>query len=221
MQRFLFYILLLPVVSCNFEIKKRKNQVDNETVYKFIQNYINSKSPTQEYADLQKTFNCFYKNAVLSKRRNYNSIDTALGENFYGLDSLIIFNANMDTAIAFFINRLANNDKDGFQFYAKKLFAYKNLRNWRFYDGCGTAIYDERKYSLEMARNNERLWFALDGEWLLRLSRKELKENPEFIQHACNMWCGSCADARDSLNMSIYYNEIKENTPSDSLYHCR
>lgn len=222
MKKNLIYILILFGISCNSLTGEKEIAVeDKETVNKFIQNYIIDKSRSQEYADLQKTFNCYYKNAVSFNRRNYVYIDTTLGGKYYGLDSLIIFNANMDSAIAFFVRKIANNNTDGFQFYAEKLFAYKNSKGWRIYDGCGTAVYDEKKYSYSMARNNERLWLASDGKWLLKYNNEELKENPNFIQHACNMWCGPCADTRDSLNMNIYYNDIKENTPSDNLYNCR
>ena len=110
---------------------------------------------------------------------------------------------------------------DGYTFYAQKLFAFKSLNKWRFYDGCGTAGYDTQKYTLEMVRNNERLWLAFDGEWLKNWDTDQIKENPSFIRHACDMWCGPCADERDSLNMNIHYEDIKRHTPPDSLYLCK
>jgi hypothetical protein len=222
MKKWIIYSILLSIISCNsVHTKNERTEIDKEAVNKFIQAYIKEKSKTKQYTDLQKTFYCYYKNAVLSNRRAYINIDTALGEKFYGLDSLVIFNANMDSAIVFFVRKLANDNRDQFQYYAQKLFAYKNLKGWRFYDGCGSAVYDEKNYTYSTVSNNERIWFAIDGEWLLNLDNKGTKESPNFIQHACDMWCGPCADSRDSLNIGIHDEDIKENTPPEILYECK
>ena len=220
MQKILTLTICLIYSSKIFIGCKETKKPNKEAAYPFILQYISEKSHTAQYNEIKLAFNCYYEKAVSTQRRNYSIVDTVLGEKFYGLDSLIIFNRTMDSAIIFSITKLANYEKaTGFQFYAMKIFAYKNSLGWRFYDGCGTAVYTEKKYTYLMAQDNQRLWFAFDGEWLL-WNNKDVKENPNFIRHACNMWCGPCADNRDSLNLEIYYRDIKENTPPDSLYHC-
>lgn len=209
-------IVLNYFVSCIEEPKSEPKDV----AYSYIAQYINKESQTPEYIEIQNTFICFYKNSVSNKRRYYLQTDSTRGEKFYGLDSLIIFNKSRDSAITFFMIKSANYGVAGFHYDAVKMFVYKNVSGWRFYDGCATSGYTDAKYTFSMARDNERLWFAFDGEWLA-WNKKEVIQNPDFIHHACNMWCGPCADSRDSLNLEIYYRDIKENTPPDSLYHCK
>lgn len=189
-------ILLAPLLvllfnSCDMLHKKRKEpKISNEEVYFFIDTYIKEKSMSQDYQNIRNAFNLFYKESLLAQRRYYLNLDTAIGERFYGLDSLVIFNNGMDSAILFYIEKLSNSQASGFYFSSNKVFACKENNEWRLYDGCGSAIYVETKYTYLMARNNERLWFAYDGEWLYRGQNDSIQENSNFVNHACTMLCG-------------------------------
>ncbi len=215
----LLFALSVTIISCVYHLKPTQKEKAN--VYLYINKYLSKVSSHSEYKELKEAFSCYYSNAVKFKRENYLLSDSLLGEAFFGLDSLIIFNRSLDSALLFYVEKHRNSSNDGFYYDAVKIFAYKTFKGWRFYDGCGSAMYGDKVYTLEMARNNERLWFAFDGEWLKNWDTDYIKENPGFIRHACESWCGPCADKRDSLNMDIYYDDIRKHIPPDSLYQCK
>jgi hypothetical protein len=211
--------MFVTLISCVHS--KEPTSKDKDRVYSYINNYIKEVSSYSEYRELNETFLCYYSNAIKFKREYYLQSDSSMGEAFLGLDSLIIFNRSRDSALLFYLEKRKNYTNERFHYTPNKLFAYKTEKGWRFYDGCGSAIYLDINYILKMTRNNQRLWFAFEGRWLKDWDTDQIKENPNFIRQACEDWCGPCADERDSLNMDIYYKDIKKHTAPDSLYLCK
>lgn len=213
MKIVIFLSFCLALVSC---ADVNRPTLDNKLKADlYIKEYIQKESASADYQELQRIFLIFYNNAVKCERQYYPPVDSSKGELFFGLDSLIIFNASRDSALLFYIKKVKNETDYNFHYRTPKLFAYRTAKGWRFYDGCESAVYIDELYTVEMARQNERLWLAFDSEWL-NWKNEQISENPQFIQHACKMWCGPCL--RDSLNMELYLRVNKERTPPDSLY---
>lgn len=224
----LFFIWIFSIYFCACSQHRTVYKEDKERIYNFIDSYIKKVSQYPEYKELQRAFNCFYVNAVHCKRQNYLPNEVQKGEEFIGLDSLIIFSVTRDTALLFYIEKNRTNNDYGFYFYIPTIIAYKTLKGWRFYDRCAGSIYSEKKNTLDMARRNERLGYvfenyANDIHWLENWwSDREMYENPLFIRNSLRVLCGLCLEKEwEFYEDSTCYKAIIKATPPDSLYECK
>lgn len=220
LKSFAILFCFLTFNKCSTQPLSRNIQIHQANT--FISEYIHECSLTNDYSKFMESFNCFYKNAVLTKRKNYTAMIDSLNEKFYGIDSLIIFNQNYDTALCYFIFKVSNYEKNGFLYISRYLFGFKqNNQDWRFYDGCQSRVYLEDKYSLNMVTNNERLLLAIDYKWLLGWGDDKLRTNPAFITKSSDVFCGIC-DEWEMQNNKIFCEDLlREQTPPDSLYNCK
>lgn len=212
-------LFAVGLITCNHKMTVKPQ--DKERLYAYIENYIDSVSKFEDYKALQKQFYCFYQNAIKFKRESYFARIDSQGEKSIGLDSLVIFNRTKDTALLMYIEKVHNYESEGYHFRTPKLIAYKNNNQWRFYDNCENPIYLDSRYTLEMARNNERLWFALDGGWLLDWkSDRKIRENKNFVSSCLKMLCGLQDKSVWGTDTAFYADILRKQTPPDSLYIC-
>jgi len=213
-------ILVSYIITCN-----QKNTVtleEKKKVLLYIRGYIDSVSKFKEYGELQKQFYCFYQNAINAKREFYIAPADSLKESLIGLDSLLIINSTRDTVLLMYIEKFHNYESEGYHFNVTKLYAYKKNEYWKFYDHLASAMYLEKYYSLEMARNNERIWFALDGGWLLDWRGKgKIRASNSFLSEYLYSVGGLCDEWSWKHNRDLCDSIVKRKTPPDNLYYCK
>jgi hypothetical protein len=208
----LFCLVLFSFVSCVQSTTSTKKDTANS----FITEYIKKTSSLPDYSQIIRTFDCFYDNAIQSHREYYNNTDSLIG-----LDSLIIFNERVDSALIFYVIKVKNYTDSNYHYRTPHLFCYKQLGRWRFYDGCASAAYSSEIYTLQMVKMNERLVSVFDLHWLYFQENYRVEINRNFLKEANRNVCGICLQEEEKQTPDECEQILKKQTPPDSLYLCK